>query len=57
MQHKSNTVTCKYFFVYIYKGLHTQWGGNHSTTEQGMILREKMCGKYGIKFFHVTLRF
>lgn len=59
MQHKSNNKysDMEIFFVYIYKGLHTRWGGNHSTTEQGMILREKMCGKYGIKFFHVTFRF
>lgn len=51
-------MVCKYFFVYVYKGLHTRWkgGGNHSTVEQEIILREKMSGKYGIKFFHVTLR-
>lgn len=42
-----------YIKVYIHGG---RGGGNHSTVEQEIILREKMSGKYGIKFFHVTLR-
>ena len=43
--------------IRVFLSLHTGWAGIRSTTEQWVILRQKIRKKFGITFFHLGLGF